>query len=309
VVVVAARSMATNARTWLEHASRVRVLHVFDRACNLIDSEGRIVSIVTLPISDGPFNIVIPPARFSDWVSSTDTVELDRDSLRIGRLRIDLASAEVWNPRPAWEIVRQRRDWARNHWSLLCDALRDMAPAGSLAGLVVVLPKPASALESDMLRVARSCADDLIAGLERGDRDLCIQGAEGLAGLGGGLTPAGDDWLLGYTLAACAGLPRNGAEPLTRLAANAASRRTTPLAAAWLQAAGRGECSARWHAFFESWIAQNTFALERAAQNIVAQGHTSGADALAGLVAALTPPPVRTARRTSKSPRSHGCPY
>ena len=54
-----ALSIAPAARSWLMHTRRACVLHIFDRACNLINDRGKVLSVVAGEIGNGPFNIVV----------------------------------------------------------------------------------------------------------------------------------------------------------------------------------------------------------------------------------------------------------
>ena len=125
------------------------------------------------------------------------------------------------------------------------------------------------------------------------------EGALGLAGLGSGLTPAGDDFLTGTLLWAWLAHPVPA--PFCRALVEAAIPRTTVLSAAFLRAAARGECSASWHGLLEALgegvgdrvpappvhggarIASQ-HRLFTAVQELMAHGATSGADSLAGFL-------------------------
>ena len=56
-IVLDGHSTTDYVLTWLDTARQPHVLQVFDRACNLIDSEGRVISLVTPEIGNGPFNL------------------------------------------------------------------------------------------------------------------------------------------------------------------------------------------------------------------------------------------------------------
>jgi hypothetical protein len=116
---------------------------------------------------------------------------------------------------------------------------------------------------------------------------MCLASAVRLAGLGNGLTPAGDDWLLGCALAAHLKDSADPAHALMPQAVREASRHTTPLSAAWLRAAASGECGVPWHWLFDACLRADKVTIARAARQIVGQGHTSGASALAGFVEIL----------------------
>jgi len=108
--------------------------------------------------------------------------------------------------------------------------------------------------------------------------------AKQLAGLGQGLTPAGDDFILGAILAAWILHSRKVAKHLAEEITNVAAPLTTSLSAAWLRSAGRGEAGIRWHEFFESLISGDPASIQKAMDKILADGETSGVDALAGFI-------------------------
>lgn len=283
-----ALSITNTTRTWLSETGHVRVLHVFDEACNLIDANSQVASLVMPHVGPGPFNLIIPVTRLADHVTPSSQVTRNPNQLIAGNLVIDTTRAATWNPHSPWETLRERRDQLYNHAALLAQALQETSPPESLAGLVITLPGPTSTVTSETLRAARAPAKLLIIGLAMADGGLCLKGAEDLAGLGTGLTPAGDDWLVGCVLAAWAGFPHLEARAIAAGAAETAARHTTPLSAAWLRAAARGECNAAWHILFEALLTNHEPLIHRAACAITRQGHTSGADALAGFVATLT---------------------
>jgi hypothetical protein len=142
-------------------------------------------------------------------------------------------------------------------------------------------------VQSSAIEVARWPIAALQTGIARGDLTLCCFGARSLAGLGAGLTPAGDDFLLGAMVAIWSVYPPGEAAALAESMAAQAAPLTTSLSAAWLQAAARGEVAAPWHDLLDGMTAHSRERMLSAAERILNMGHTSGADALAGLIAGL----------------------
>ena len=136
-----------------------------------------------------------------------------------------------------------------------------------------------------LLATARPGAAELVKGLHALDAARASAGARALAGVGGGLTPAGDDFIVGALLAAWAGLYGVGAETLGPGVVDAAAPRTTTLSAAYLRAAAHGECIVHWHTLVQALLHADEPGLRAAVQSLVSVGHTSGADALAGFLA------------------------
>jgi hypothetical protein len=52
-------------------------------------------------------------------------------------------------------------------------------------------------------------------------------------------------------------------------------------------AASRSECSATWHDLFEALLAGDEGLIRSVAERLMARGHTSGADAMAGFLAVM----------------------
>jgi hypothetical protein len=271
---------------WLQTQRHLRVLHVFDSACNLIDANDDVMSLVTPQVGNGPFNLVVPQICFGDVVAADSPATYYQDRLTIGDLEIDTASAATWNPCPSWEMLRGDIDLFYHALPLLLDVLQTASPVDSFAGLIVDLPAGHSMMQAEMYRTAKIAADTLMRGLLSSERSLCLEGTYGLVGLGGGLTPSGDDWLMGCLLAVqIVSSPQ--VRSLMQSVVEVAVKRTTPLSAAWLRAAGRGECGAIWHSLFAAIHTKNDAVIRSSAEVIIQTGHTSGSDALTGFVTIL----------------------
>jgi hypothetical protein len=124
----------------------------------------------------------------------------------------------------------------------------------------------------------------LISGLCTSNLPSSLTAAQKLAGFGIGLTPSGDDFLMGAIYAAWIIHPLDIASILAQKVADVAAPLTTSLSGAWLRSAGRGEAGRLWHEFFEAFVSTDTARTQETMSNIMAVGETSGADALAGFV-------------------------
>lgn len=165
----------------------------------------------------------------------------------------DASQARLWNPRPPW-------------------------PALDV---------------SAVLRLAASARDEAEARLQAEAPGVLARATTGLLpeallGLGPGLTPAGDDVLVGRLLAVQAGGPRGGFPAPSDLAAPllaAAENRTTRLSLAFLRAAAEGECGQAWHDLWPT-PGASSGSREAAIRVILRTGQTSGAAALWGFLTA-----------------------
>ncbi len=261
-----------------------RVLGVHSKACNieLAPAAGELAApVVTLTgrkTGNGPLNIVVEDFAAVHAVASTGTASyLDRNRLSVGPLAVLLQGAVPWEPCPGWDRLRSGRGPCRRRLDSLLRLARRRVPPGTLLDL---LPPSRSAHWPGAMGPRLHAAFTAI--FERIEADGLPAAAVSLAGLGNGLTPAGDDFLLGAMLAIWLRSTRAAAicGPLAR----AAARRTSSLSASLLHQAAAGHCGADWHAFLQGVAGDDDVTLERSTAALLAHGHTSGGDALAGFL-------------------------
>ncbi len=256
---VKALSLTTHVSAWLSSSAQPRVLHVFDQACNLINKRQEVLSVVTARIGEGPFNLVIDDGHsYFDDLSAQSPVSFSGTRLQLGKLIIHTAGAKVWNPRPDWETLHAYKS--------------EFAIQRSHIQITNFSPQIFQFATSLTLSLATSNFSD------------SLTAAQKLAGLGQGLTPSGDDFLMGALYAAWIIHPPEIASELANEIANTAVPLTTSLSAAWLSSAGRGEAGILWHEFFDALVVGDELRIKESVEKILAVGETSGADALAGFV-------------------------
>jgi hypothetical protein len=241
--------------------------------------------LVTPEIGDGPLNIVLDYGCWDFRTTEPGTpARTDGERLQVGSLEIDLGQAEVWEPQPDWAGLRRRHAAIEARMPALRAVSLGRAPEGGLLALLGDNSGENRWREA-ALAAARSAGDALEAGWA-GDVARLQEGAARLAGLGGGLTPGGDDFLCGAMLWAWLAHPRS--DSFCRAIIETAAPGTTTLSAAFLRAAAKGECSAAWHALLDALAQGDDSGVSRAALAVLAHGATSGADALAGFLWAAT---------------------
>ena len=118
---------------------------------------------------------------------------------------------------------------------------------------------------------------------DRPTRAQAERGVAALIGRGPGLTPAGDDALAGILLVAHA----HGVAGAVAAAVRALLTSTTAVSAALLDAAADGYAAAEVVALVDAAVAGDPAAVARALPAVLAIGHTSGADLVIGVAAAL----------------------
>ncbi len=127
-----------------------------------------------------------------------------------------------------------------------------------------------------------------LAAVAQGEAGLADRVAAALVGRGPGLTPAGDDVLAGALVALHTLGRRDLAGHLWPSVRRRSLRAGNPISTAHLAAAARGQATAVIHLAIARIIAGEVHDLETMAAGIAAIGHSSGRDAMAGVLAVLS---------------------
>jgi uncharacterized protein DUF2877 len=264
-----------------EPGSTGRVHSVFAQAINvLLDAD----ELITLSTDGLPNGIELASLPAPD-VSPGEPVQCSRGCLRLGdSIVVDVTAAEPWSPElpPRLGPLRPPAD--------LCSALRrtsvDIGFGPLLRGLADLSP---------MCVAARPAIARLRDGIVVDNLEHALSGARGLVGLGDGLTPSGDDLLVGLS----AGLRVQGWPLATDLAWGCAQLArggaTTRIAAMFHQHAAAGAYSDRIHRLIR--LLGQPAAAELVVDHALTWGASSGLDMLYGLLLAATPPPAQASSK------------
>ena len=236
-----------------------RVHSVFERAANVLCTDGRLVTLHGPGPLAAPFAIALDERLPSRELEPGVPVHREgRGQLVLGALRLDCSGAQVVDTSIGF----------------------GSDPRALAAALAEVPSRPAAPTLASVL--ALEGRRRLSEGLRRGDADRFVDGARRLIGLGEGLTPAGDDLLVG-SLAVVRRFRRGDLldEPgIAQALANAAREGTTLVAREFLLEALEGR-------FSEIVIAVLTAAdlprARAALDDLLDVGATSGADTAAGV--------------------------
>jgi hypothetical protein len=194
----------------------------------------------------------------------------------LGKLIVHTADAKLWNPHPDWETLHSRKVDISNRLIQLpiTNYLNGSfdTPLGEPSGLRTQHDSPTT----------QSLLSNLCSALVHVDISGAKDITSKLAGLGLGLTPSGDDYIVGALYAAWIIHPFTVAHVLAHEIANTAAPLTTSLSAVWIRSAGKGEAGVLWHDFFDALVSTSMPRIQETRKKILAVGETSGADALAG---------------------------
>jgi hypothetical protein len=278
-----ALSISPAAHEWLKNTSYARVLYVFDEVINLINQKDQIVSVVTSEVGNGPFSIVVGQGGFDKYLDLKSVVAAEENSLQIGSASIATGQAASWQPRPAWETLRKNLPALQFALKIIREVLMEGAPPDSFARIPLDAAT-ARDFQGSIFETAREGITKLSQGLVKNDEAGIRKGTHQLAGLGPGLTPAGDDFLVGILHSLWACQSDDDARIASETIANNAGSRTLPLSAAWIAASSLGETGEIWHELIEAIADENGEEIKAISLRILPTGHTSGADALGGFV-------------------------
>lgn len=253
-------SFTENVKFWFQHSNQPKILHVFDEVCNLINERREIVSIVNAEVGNGPFNLVLEePILFAKYLDINSKITIENDQLMLGDLVISFAYAQTWNPMPKWDELRKNKAELINRLSFLQMDYEN----------------------ESILQFSDSLSHAIITA----DIPIIKNISSKLAGLGIGLTPAGDDFLMGAMYAAWIIHPQEVAKNIGEEIANIAVPLTTSLSGAWLGSASKGEAGELWHDFFNALLEEANIYLPLS--KILSVGETSGSDALMGFLSVI----------------------
>ena len=281
-----------------------QVHSVFAQACNVSVRNHGLITLVSAELGNFPraIRLATPSGfRFDHRIRPGQRVLRERDTIRIADadftidlrgatgwrsdlscLRIDLANAACLR---AWQLARrQTRAHSAARHGIAALLTREQQPC----------PKTPrhTALAADKYAALTSALTSSTRALQTATASLA---ALDLVGLGPGLTPAGDDFLVGY-LAALWATCEAGAQPAARRefllrfgqGLLGLLNRTTDISACYLACAIAGEVSQRLADLAHGIAAgSDTDVIRTLTESALAVGSTSGADGITGLLTGL----------------------
>ena len=270
---------------------------VFQSTANLhLAKSGRLLTLVVSGEADLPQGIRLDtPTGFSfaelivgEPVACRDGI-LRLDSLS---LTVDFRKARIWKCNLPASSVDLTNPTVESAWKSVWQALNKRQ---LLAGAEIVaddLLRSGETLRTGVPRKAGQAMQSLLWATRQTDLMAVSTAARALIGLGSGLTPSGDDLLVGYLAGLwCAVWGRPDCEQfisglgrrVVRL-----SRRTNDISRAYLYHAARGQVSSPLEALAKAISrGESGEPLLAAAESAMRVGHTSGMDSVTGLLIGL----------------------
>ncbi len=264
---VAARSISRYLLATWPASAPLRVLSVHQRVLNLEEPGGDILALVHPQVGNGPFHVVLAEVLPFQQVHVGDRGMWEQGRIRLGDWWIAGDEAPAWAPQ--WP---QSQPWT--------DAWQE-AVQRCVQGFLATFPASdeLDALTWDRIRAAKQRLEE---GMRHGDLSRFREGVEMLVGLGPGLTPAGDDLLLGLWARWFLGGGVGRLSLNENLLGETILARTTRLSRVWLQHARAGRFAEPWHQVAQALQEEDEGALCHGLARIATIGATSGRMALWG---------------------------
>lgn len=246
---------------------RGRVHSVFARVVNVEHDGGELFTLACRDVDNAPRTAVLELDGFgATGIAVGDAVSADASRMRVGdRLSVEWAGACAWQcALPAWPADRTtlRANLRRLNTS--------REPANAFEAAV------AAQLEERSAQLVRACS--------HGDTAGACRIAQSLLGLGPGLTPSGDDFLVG--LFAVLHIPGSPCQRWLGGGANVlalAAHSTHAISLAALTQAARGRVRESIAALIGHLMHGATERLATPLQRVLSIGSSSGADIVAGI--------------------------
>ena len=266
-----------------------RVRGLFHRACNVRLDDGRLITLLASDLSDVPQGVRLntPPGFAFDALPLEPGQAV---ACRAGVIRfsgsavsIDLRTAQVWRADLSAVWVDMAVPRVRSAWHVAWTELHHRSADG------LSLIRQQKFLPAD---TAGQAVDALLNASRWLDATGACAAAEALIGLGLGLTPSGDDFLVGYLAGLQCGTgkerPREKFTSVFSAGVVRFARRTTEVSRAYLEHAAQGRVS---RVLFDLARAigqsESQAHTQRAARAALQVGSTSGADSVLGLLLGL----------------------
>jgi hypothetical protein len=284
--------------------ARAQVHSAFPGACNLETDCGELVTLLAAGAGNAPHGIrcTAPLAALSRRLRQGQAASLDGATLRIpaAHLRVDFSRAAVWSGRvaaasPGLSDTELQR------------TLRRHAPDQGAAPALFFSGRPVSALQCALAARMTQTLPKLAHATAKRDVRAVVAALSALLGLGPGLTPAGDDFIVGYLAALWSRSPREpGIAALLRALAAPVSRMsllTNAISRQMLLDALHGHFAERLTDVVRCICEGGDVA--GASMRALEIGHSSGADALCGLLFGYSLMPAESVMREDRACRPH----
>jgi hypothetical protein len=259
-----------------------RIHSVFDHVVNVELDDERLLTLAQRDSDDAPETIVADVGGWSSWkLLAGSTLHLSAEQIVFGNgLVVALGNARRWQCQlPAY--AQDETALAAN----LVVARHHLERHGQGIGLERSLAGAATPFEKALVEAFRENTQGLVRAIGQHDETLACQHAQQLLGLGPGLTPAGDDFLLG--LLAVLNIADSPCRQWRRIGApivECARRQTNAISLAGLRQAASGRVRDRLVRLCHALMHVDATPMLGVLDRVLSIGSSSGADIALGML-------------------------
>lgn len=302
LMLVPGVSIGKSARALLRKEGGIgRVHSVFDRTFYILTGNSRLMAVVGCQQYNAPINLRIgfpEEVRMKDQVRRGMLVRRSGDKLLIGyNLSVCLRKLKVWRPRELSLKVLDARRLLRIVEKVEHLALRHI-PAEGLGELIAyrryLVSNNLDEIPSNVSIISRAAGRiaGLIQAVRKHDAFGIKKNAIDLIGLGPGLTPSGDDFLVGFfgslifSMKSYRHCPSFISRLLRELVFEASSY-TTRVSEEFLRHAADGDTAEPINDLLTAMLQNETQQLDLLTSRVIHIGETSGSDLMLGILSGV----------------------
>ncbi len=249
------------------------------------------ILFITQAQYNSPYNIQVETiVNLSSQLIVGDTWKVDGEKIILGKtpFQIDLQAAHVWMPLPLQQIDNSKAEQIERMNALLDRFSGIDRNKGWLFLKDDEKDTKNQTIVSEAQRI-RQLTENFLDDCRQSDLAACLESARHILGLGGGLTPSGDDWLTGFFLY----FARQNKQDKFMLDLGAAVtsmayERTTKISANRIEAACRGWAEEMFLEVLDHLFTSSVELSEEQVQRLVNFGHSTGVDTYMGIYSALS---------------------
>jgi hypothetical protein len=254
---------------------------------------GRDILFITEAPYKSPFNLQIEGMNLlSEMIQVGDEFNLTKEGIDFAgkEVFIEIGNAAVWIPRIPIKRTTTPRE-QRDRMGIMVSKMNKMAPDKGwlfLGNPQDPKSEPADEYQQKIFEECRDFKRNYVAA----DLSGCLEHVKSILGLGGGLTPSGDDWITGFFLLQtrinlCDEKSTSFHFKLGRAITDLAFIKTTTISANRIEAACQGWAEELFLDVIDYLLNELTQLSELRLSEIAQFGHSSGVDTCLGIFAAL----------------------
>ncbi|WP_103106659.1 DUF2877 domain-containing protein [Brevibacillus reuszeri] len=262
-----------------------KVHSIFERTINLqCDQNNELYTIACDQLDNGPNTLVLDVKRFHETgLEVGDRVLSQGQTLQIGN-KIEIAATQA----KEWECTLP--PYPSNIETLKVDIafMKEYIAAHGKCGGMKRNSRPSTPFEAEMSNMLLQRSGLLREALAAGKSEVAVQHALGLVGLGPGLTPSGDDFLVGlFSIANMQGTPYYLSCHFLEEIALKAKQLTNEISYMMVKKAASGQVRESVVSLLQALSKGTVEELLGALEKVLAIGSSSGTDMALGLVCGL----------------------